>query len=488
VAAEDRRYIEWAVAVACRRGALVDTDVFEFVRRVLLREIAAGDNDPRRPDLHDFVMRFQQFTAPVAAKGMEDTAFYRYNRLVSLNEVGGNPRCFGISLSAFHHASLDRARHWAHTMLATSTHDNKRSEDVRVRIDALSEFPDEWWARLQRWRRINRRHKRQIEGAAAPSANDEYLLYQTLIGTWPHGESGENAIACYRERIERYMIKAVREAKAHSSWSDANGEYESALCQFVAEALGNPERNAFIADFTPFAGQVARIGMFNSLSQVAIKIASPGVPDFYQGNELWDLSLVDPDNRRPVDYARRGTMLEALKMRFSPASTDHAREARMLVEHMDDGAIKLYAIWKGLALRRQFSTLFARGEYVPLESRGEHADRVCVFARVEGVRAVVVVAPRLIGRLVTAFGNPLGAAAWTNTAIVLPERLAGSYCNIYTQEHVTCDSAGELPLASVLNAFPAALLSRITDASGYRHPEDNVASRASGSAASREAE
>jgi (1->4)-alpha-D-glucan 1-alpha-D-glucosylmutase len=419
---------------------------------------------------------------------MEDTAFYRYNRLVSLNEVGGNPRCFGISLSAFHHASLDRARHWAHTMLATSTHDNKRSEDVRARIDALSEFSDEWWARLQRWRRINRRRKRQIEGAAAPSANDEYLFYQTLIGTWPLGETGDNAFARYRERIERYMIKAAREAKVHSSWNDVNQEYESALQNFVAEALGNPERNPFIADFASFAERAARIGMFNSLSQVAIKIASPGVPDFYQGNEVWDFSLVDPDNRRPVDYARRGTMLEALKMRFSPASTDHAREARMLVEHMDDGAIKLYAIWKGLALRRQFSTLFARGEYVPLESRGEHADRVCVFARVEGVRAVVVVAPRLIGRLVTAFGNPLGAAAWTNTAIVLPERLAGSYCNIYTQEHVTCDSAGELPLASVLNAFPAALLSRITDASGYRHPEDNVASRASGSAASREAE
>jgi (1->4)-alpha-D-glucan 1-alpha-D-glucosylmutase len=467
VTAEDRRYIEWAVAVARRRGSIVGSDVFEFLRRVLLREIAADDEDLRRGELLDFVMRFQQFTAPVAAKGMEDTAFYRYNRLVSLNEVGGNPRCFGISLSAFHHASLDRARHWSHTMLAASTHDNKRSEDVRARIDALSEFPADWWARLQRWRRINRRRKRLVEGAAAPSANDEYLLYQTLIGTWPPDDSGERALARYRERIERYMLKAVREAKVHTSWTNVNEEYESALRDFVSELLGSTGRNAFIADFEPFAGRIARIGMFNSLSQVAIKIASPGVPDFYQGNELWDLSLVDPDNRRPVDYVRRREMLQALKTRFACAPSNHNENARLLLDHMEDGAIKLYVTWKGLALRRQFRTLFALGEYLPLETRGEHADRVCAFARVEGPQAVVVAAPRLIGQFVVAFGAPIGARAWTNTAIVLPQQLAGSYCNVYTQERISCDRAGELPLSSVLNAFPVALLSRVAAASGY---------------------
>jgi len=461
VAAEDRRYIEWAVAVARRRGTTVDAAVFEFLRRVLLREIGGDDGGPQGRELHDFVMRFQQFTAPVAAKGMEDTAFYRYNRLVSLNEVGGNPRCFGISLSAFHHASLDRARHWPHTMLATSTHDNKRSEDVRTRIDALSEFPAEWWVRLQRWRRINRRRKRQVEGAAAPSANDEYLLYQTLIGTWPLEGASEPVLAPYRERIERYMGKAVREAKVHTSWANVNEEYEAAMRHFVSELLGSPERNAFIADFAPFAARVARVGMFNSLSQAVIKIASPGVPDFYQGNELWDFSLVDPDNRRPVDYVQRRERLDALKKRFTCAPPGHIEQARLLVDHLEDGAIKLYVTWRGLHLRRRHATLFAHGEYVPLEARGEHADRVCAFARVDGPQAVVVAAPRLIGQFAAAFGAPIGARAWANTAIVVPRHLGGNYCNIYTRERVASDSAGALPLSSVLSAFPVALLSRV---------------------------
>lgn len=467
VSAEDRRYIEWAVAVAGRRGHIVDANVLEFVRRVLLGEVTAGDHGPRRRELLDFVMQFQQFTAPVAAKGMEDTAFYCYNRLVSLNEVGGNPRCFGVSLSAFHHASLDRARHWSHTILATSTHDNKRSEDVRTRIDALSEFPAEWWARLQRWRRINRRRKRQIEGAAAPSANDEYLLYQTLVGTWPLGDVDEKALAQYRERIERYMLKAVREAKTHSSWMDVNDEYESALRFFLSELLDAPDRNAFVADFAPFAVRIARVGMFSSLSQIAIKIASPGVPDFYQGNELWDFSLVDPDNRRPVDYGRRREMLEALKARFACAPRQHAEHARLLLDHMEDGAIKLFVTWKGLVLRRQFRSLFTSGEYVPLETRGEHADRICAFARVESERALVVVAPRLIGQLVDRLGVPLGAPVWADTCIVFPRRLVGSYRNIYTRERVACDGAGELAVSKVLNSFPVALLACGADTLGY---------------------
>jgi (1->4)-alpha-D-glucan 1-alpha-D-glucosylmutase len=459
VAAEDRRYIEWAVAVARRHGSAIDTAVFDFLRRVLLREIVADDPDPRRPELREFVMRFQQFTAPVAAKGMEDTAFYCYNRLVSLNEVGGNPRCFGISLSAFHHASLDRARYWSHTMLATSTHDNKRSEDVRTRIDALSEFPEEWWTRLQRWRRINRRRKRQVEGAAAPSANDEYLLYQTLIGTWPLGDIDGHALPVYRERIASYMLKAAREAKVHTNWTNVNEEYESALHNFVSELLTTPGRNAFIADFAPFAARIARIGMFNSLSQVAIKIVSPGVPDFYQGNELWDFSLVDPDNRRPVDYARCCNMLETLKARFACGLRDQAERARQLLDHMDDGAIKLYVTWKGLALRQNMPALFTHGEYLPLEARGKHADRVCVFGRVLDQQAVIVVAPRLTGQLIARSGSPLGASAWADTAVVLPEQLAGSFCNIYTQECLSAD--GELSLSDVLHVFPVAMLTRI---------------------------
>ncbi|MGQ0751562.1 MAG: malto-oligosyltrehalose synthase [Betaproteobacteria bacterium] len=460
IAPEDRRYIEWAVAGARRSGTIVEKEVFEFVRRVLLREVT-GEEDARRAQLRDFVMRFQQLTSAVAAKGMEDTAFYRYNRLVSLNEVGGNPRCFGVSLKAFHHASLDRARHWPHTMLATSTHDNKRSEDVRTRIDVISEFPEEWSERLQRWRRMNRRRKRQLEGLMAPSANDEYLFYQTLVGIWPCGEVSEAVLDPCRERVESCMIKAVREAKVHTSWTRVNEEYEAAVRSFVGEVLARPDRNPFIADFTPWARRLARIGMFNSLSQTALKIASPGVPDFYQGNEVWDDSLVDPDNRRPVDYARRASLLASLESRFDCPPEYHPGIARELLEHMEDGAIKLYVTWRGLALRRQMRSVFTRGEYLPLETRGEQAERVCAFARLEGEQAAVLVAPRLVGRIVEAHGAPLGEQAWTDTVVVLPKTLSGHYCNTYTGERIMPDDTGAIRAHRLFNAFPVALLYRV---------------------------
>ncbi|HEX6005943.1 MAG TPA: malto-oligosyltrehalose synthase [Burkholderiales bacterium] len=458
VTAEDRRYIEWAVGVAHRRGATVEPEVFDFLRRVLLREIAADRVDPRHAAVRDFVMRFQQFTAPVAAKGMEDTAFYRYNRLASLNEVGGDPRCFGVSLSAFHHASLDRARHWAHTMLATSTHDNKRSEDVRARIDAISEFPEEWWTRLQRWRRANRRHKVQVDGKSAPSANDEYLLYQILLGTWPVADDGTAALEPYRERIAAYMLKAAREAKVETSWGRPNAEYESALARFIAASLANPERNPFVADFVPFAARIARIGMFNSLSQLALKIASPGVPDFYQGNELWDLSLVDPDNRRPVDYARRRGLLHALEQRFAGDPVCQLEAAQRLVQSMEDGAIKLYVTWRGLGLRRSLRALFTHGEYLPIDVQGGHAERVCAFARANGDEAAIVVVPRLVGSLVDQFSAPLGTAAWGSTAMACSRQLRGAYTNVYTGE--VLEIGERIPVSRVLNAFPVALLAR----------------------------
>jgi (1->4)-alpha-D-glucan 1-alpha-D-glucosylmutase len=461
IAAEDRRYVEWAVAAARRSGAMVDADVFDFVQRVLLREVTDEDDDGRRAQLRDFVMRFQQFTSPLAAKGMEDTTFYRYNRLVSLNEVGGNPRCFGISIKAFHHASLDRARHWPHTMLATSTHDNKRSEDVRTRIDAITEFPDEWSERLQRWRRMNRRRKRQLEGLMAPSANDEYLFYQTLVGIWPAGEVSEAALAPCRERMQSYMLKAAREAKVHTSWTNTSEEYELAVQTFVGEVLSRPERNPFIADFSPWANRLARIGMYNSLAQTVLKIASPGVPDFYQGSELWNDSLVDPDNRRPVDYGRRSALLESLKSRFARPPEYHLGLARELLDHMDDGAIKLYVTWRGLALRRRLRALFSTGEYVPIETRGQHAERICAFARLDEADAAIVVVPRLVGRFVASPGAPLGATAWGDTVIVLPRTLTGHFCNTYTEERLTADGAGEIPAHRFFNAFPVALLYRI---------------------------
>ncbi len=466
VGAEDRRYIEWAVGAARKRARATDTSVIDFVRDVLIGEAAAASTPARRRLLSSFVMRFQQFTAAVTAKGMEDTTFYCYNRLTSLNEVGGEPRVFGMSLPAFHAASLDRARHWPHTMLATSTHDAKRSEDVRARIDVLSELPGDWWRGLQRWRRLNRAKKRKVDELPAPSANDEYLIYQTLAGTWPLADPDEAGLAAYRARIERYLTKALREAKVHTSWMNVNEDYESAVTAFLGALIDQPARNAFLADFVPFARRIARVGLVNSLSQLAIKIASPGVPDFYQGSELWQFHLVDPDNRGAVDYGLRRRLLADLKAHFDCPPGEQPARARSLVDTLEDGRAKLFVTWKGLLARRDAPRTFGDGEYIPLDTAGAHAERVCAFARIHDEGTAVLVAPRLVSHLVAAAGAPLGREAWSDTRVVLTERLAGRYRNVFTAEHVASGPSHELAVADVLARFPVAIL--VSPADGKR--------------------
>ena len=316
---DDCRYVDWAVTIAKRNSPASETSVFDFVRGILNGERVPGEPVQRQAVSH-FIGRFQQFTAPVMAKGLEDTSFYVYNRLASLNEVGGDPRHFGFSVDAFHGASADRARKWPHTMLATSTHDNKRAEDVRARIDVLTEMPAAWRLALRRWRQLNRRLRTTIDGRSAPSHNDEYLLYEALLGAWPLGNVDEAALAAFRTRIQRYMQKATREAKIHTSWINPNPEYEAALERFIDGLLLPLSPNPFLHDFLAAQAYVAHYGCLNSLAQTALKLTSPGVPDFYQGTELWDFSLVDPDNRRPVDYERRRTALEALPDSAAPAS------------------------------------------------------------------------------------------------------------------------------------------------------------------------
>jgi len=344
-------------------------------------------------------------------------------------------------------------------MLATSTHDSKRSEDARVRIDALSEVPAEWWAGLQRWRRLNRGKKRSVAGEPAPSTNEEYLLYQALIGTWPTEEQDGEALAHYRMRIERYCLKAGREAKVNTDWVHPNTEYEAAVQDFVSDILA-PGRNAFVADFAPFARRVARVGMFNSLSQVAIKIASPGVPDFYQGSELWQTHLVDPDNRGSVDYALRVRLLDELRQRFDCTPEELPGRARSLLSRLEDGRAKLFVTWKGLATRRAQRSLFAAGAYAPLETRGTHAQRLCAFARVEGKSIALLVAPRLIASLIDTTGMILGDETWEDTQVVLPAELAGTYRNVFTSEIVACDDERALPVGAVFSNFPVAMLLR----------------------------
>ncbi len=319
--ADDRRDIDWAISHARRRSKRVDKTVFDFLHGVLTTDLAAGRDSPyKRGEVQRLAMKFQQYSGPVMAKGVEDTTFYRYNRLASLNEVGGEPDRFAVSVAAFHHQNQDQARRWPAGMLCSATHDTKRGEDTRARINVLSEIPQVWGQRVRRWSTLNRRRKTAIDGGMAPDLNDEYLFYQTLVGAWPlefHGiaEPNPEAMETFRSRMVTYMEKAVREAKAHSSWIDPDPEYEDALKTFISRVLNVAKPNPFIADFQAFHTDIAELGMLNGLAQMVLKLTAPGVPDIYQGCEMWDLSLVDPDNRRPVDFHKRAEVVELVRRR-----------------------------------------------------------------------------------------------------------------------------------------------------------------------------
>ncbi|MBE0614508.1 MAG: malto-oligosyltrehalose synthase [Burkholderiales bacterium] len=457
---QDRRYIDWSVAQARKRTRAADATAFDFLRQVLLVSPPVEAPPALTERYRAFAMKFQQFTSPVAAKGVEDTSFYNFNRLASLNEVGGDPDMFGMTVSAFHGASADRAARWPHTMLATSTHDNKRAEDVRCRIDVISEMPAAWRLALRRWSRMNASHRSTVEGAAAPSRNDEYFLYQTLLGTFPNEPMDAAALDVYRERIEAYMLKAAREAKRHTSWVNVNAEYEEALEGFVHALLGKLDANIFLDDLRLQAGPIAWFGMLNSLSMVLVKLSSPGVPDFYQGNECFDLSLVDPDNRRPVDYARRAALLEALR-----------RVAEMPVEQMApsvsgffacpfDGRAKFWLTWRTLQFRREHDELFRNGDYHPIKVAGERSRNALAYARRVGDRGLVVVAGRLFALMGLAPGAlPVGEPIWGDTALDLGFLPKGTrLVNVLTGESLEADATGRLQVSRAMKVFPGALL------------------------------
>ena len=458
VSSDDRRYIEWAVKAAKKRARAAEPTVFDFLRDALTTDLVQRRPTAQRAAIVEFAMKLQQFSAPVMAKGMEDTAFYVYNRLVSLNEVGGDPRRFGVSVAQFHHANTERAKQWPHAMLSTSTHDSKRSEDLRARIDVLSEVPAEWRLHVARWRRINRSHRRKLDELEAPSRNDEYLVYQTLVGAWPGGDLEAPALAEFRERIEGYILKVVREAKTFSSWLNPNEEYEAALVGLVRGLLTAPGNRRFMADFVPFHRRVAWFGMLNSLAQTLLKLTVPGVPDIYQGCERWSLNLVDPDNRRAIDYATNGTSLMAMQS----ATSDDAALARDLLKNMHDGRIKQFVTWRALAARREHTALFRDGAYVPLPTTGTHADHLCAFARMLDGDCAVVVVPRLA---CTLLGGetilPIGADVWGDTRIVLsnlPPQKAWTNALTGTQIAVDCADVMVMLASLALSEFPLALL------------------------------
>ncbi|HZP36268.1 MAG TPA: malto-oligosyltrehalose synthase [Methylomirabilota bacterium] len=458
--ARDRAYIDAAVAEAKRRNPTVNVSIFDFVRDLLLLRRPAHLKPSEQSARRHFAMRFQQTTGPITAKGVEDTAFYRYHRLVSLNEVGGDPARFGETVATFHERNARRLERWPESMLATSTHDTKRGEDVRARIDVLSEVPAAWAAEARRWRGIARRWRREVDGHAAPDANDEYLLYQTLVGAWPARDEDET-LETFTARITAYMEKATKEAKRRTSWVNPSEPYDRAVREFVAALLA-PD-GPFLPAFLPFQRLIAAHGAVNSLAQTLLKLTVPGIPDLYQGTELWDLSLVDPDNRRPVDFARRQALLEALRGRM--AEGEAAALCAELLAAWPDGRVKLYLTHCALTLRRERSRLFAAGVYRPLDGSGPHADHLVALARTDVDAAVLVVVPRLTARLGGLTGRfPLGPTAWEDTWLTLPDDLAGRYRNRLTGVTVTtARRAGRagLPVATLLAHFPVALLERV---------------------------
>jgi (1->4)-alpha-D-glucan 1-alpha-D-glucosylmutase len=458
VSAEDRRFIDWAVAYAKGRDSGINYEIYEFVRAALLIELPAV-NESARNRVRAFAMKFQQVTAPVTAKGVEDTALYRFHRLAALNEVGSDPDTFGVSVRAFHADAKYRQKHWPHEMLATSTHDTKRSEDTRLRIDVLSETPSQWRQMLARWRRMNRLRKRDIEDRPAPGPNQEYLLYQILLGSWPPEAMDDAALRAYAERIAAYMIKASREAKSRTSWSDRSKEYEDALTQFVHALLEPRDGNLFLQDIKLAQRRVAKFGVLNSLSQTLCKLTAPGMPDIYQGNEILDFSLVDPDNRRAVDYERRARMLAALE---SHGDAD-AVLARAVLSDLSDGRAKLYVTWKALQFRKAHAALFRDGVYLPAAVTGEQANHLCVYARKLEGESVLVIIPRLYARLLGEREElPLGELIWGGTAIELPRRFgATSLHNILDGSVIQATARDGEQVVSVSGAlanFPVALL------------------------------
>jgi (1->4)-alpha-D-glucan 1-alpha-D-glucosylmutase len=462
VTPRDRSSIETAVGEAKRRNPRTAEAIFDFIRETLLLQSLPDFSEEDQRKLIQFVMKFQQITGPVMAKGVEDTAFYVYNRLASLNEVGGHPDCFGVPAAEFHKQNRKRLISWPSSLLTTSTHDTKRGEDVRARLNVLSEIPGEWRAALSRWSRRNSAKKTAVDGQPAPDRNDEYLFYQSLIGAWPSAADSKEAFDSFRERISGYMLKAVQEAKVHTSWVNPNEEYITAIQKFIAAAVASPGENPFLDDIRDFQRRIAYFGYWNSLAQVLLKLTSPGVPDMYQGGELWDLNLVDPDNRWPVDFEHRQTLLRSLLDQIRLGEKNQLLLARELMKTPWDPQIKLFVVAQTLRFRRQHPNVFWRGDYISLEGTGEKKDFFVSFARYLGRKAVMVVIPRLVVGLMAGVEKPpVGKAVWKDTKVELPARLGTGFQNVFTGvSGVATREGGKffLPLAEGMSDFPIALL------------------------------
>jgi (1->4)-alpha-D-glucan 1-alpha-D-glucosylmutase len=502
--AAEKKYVDEAIADASARASPSDRGPLRFIHELLLLHMPEKLGSSEKDLCREFVMRFQQLTGPIMAKGLEDTTFYNFNRLISLNEVGGNPDSFGNSVDEFHRHNQEKSAQWPHSLLATATHDTKRGEDVRARINVLSELPDEWQGALSRWCELNAAKKTVVNGQPAPVPNDECFFYQTLLGAWPAEEPVPRQLQSLRERLVVCMLKSIKETKTHTSWLNPNPEYEQATKNFVEQVLPESSSNAFLNDFKPFQRKIAFFGRLNSLAQTLLKMTAPGVPDFYQGTELWDLNLVDPDNRRPVDFNVRQGLLAQLKAQLvqAPESKFHSD----LLADDQIGRSKLYLIWRVLEFRNRHRAVFDRGTYVPLAVEGAKKEHICAFSRVLENEMVIVVVPRLLAGLLkeqqlssdgerpssgaAKFARacdskcsdagphsgiaapeagrspvvdlgcgrlPLGPEVWEDTRLQLPG--AGRFANVFSGQ-ILDRSKNEVPIGQILSEFPVALLYR----------------------------
>lgn len=446
---EDSFYIKEVIEEARGRIPLLLNEL-NFIEKLLLLEWEESLTSEQTALRLHFVMRLQQLSGPLMAKGIEDTLFYVYNRLTSLNEVGGNPGKFGITLSDFHEFNQKQSIAWTHKMNATATHDTKRGEDFRARLNVLSEIPQEWEKQVKSWSEINRSKKNKVKGRTVPVPNDEYFFYQTLVGAYPFKESESEHFVL---RVKDYMLKSVREAKLYTAWLRPDTDYEDGFLSFVEKVLEPSESNQFFKEFLPFQQWIAEYGIFNSLSQTLLKYTSPGVPDTYQGTELWDLSMVDPDNRRPVDYEQRIAFLQEIKEK---TQTDTLKLIDELFSNKEDSRIKLFLTYKVLQVRKENLAVFQQGDYLPLEVVGKFKDNVVAFARSFGDTRVIAVAPRFLTNLVQSGEEPLGEAVWGDTQLELPQGVQSIWRDAITNQ--TISGSGKIAIAQILQNFSVALL------------------------------
>ncbi|MEC4984538.1 MAG: malto-oligosyltrehalose synthase [Oscillatoria sp. PMC 1068.18] len=449
VSHRDRIYVEKTIKKAAAQNPQLVNEM-ELIKRFLLLEYGESLTEEDREMWLRFVMKLQQFSGPLTAKGVEDTLFYVYHRFISLNEVGSSPDEFGVTVAEFNEFNQQKFKHWRHSMNTTSTHDTKRSEDVRARLNVISEIPEEWETQIRTWMELNREYKQDNGDRVIPDSNDEYFLYQNLVGAFP---LKDEEYSQFIERVKDFVVKAVREAKVHTAWLRPDTEYEDGFINFVAKIMQPSEDNQFLPKLREFQEWVANYGMFNSLGQTLLKLTAPGVPDLYQGCELWDLSLVDPDNRRPVDFELRKSYLDEMKTR---AETDILGLVKELITTKKDGRIKLFLINRTLAERKEHPRVFEQGDYIPLEVTGNYQNHLVAFARRYGETEIIAIVPRFLTQIVEPGKDPLGKEIWGDTTVHIPHGAQLKWRNAFTEE--TLPGSDTFLVGEILQYFPVALL------------------------------